>query len=140
MQVSLKKARQTRRDGETFASDYLGERAWNFKGCRSIRDNKDDTYEMDKSLCERGFMVKRGRGRKRILSCVDEEAISKIISNNFNITIKQLIAEVEKKLKIKTSRSTLYRVIQRLGFAYITPRAEHYKKDPRLAEDFKKKS
>jgi transposase len=89
---------------------------------------------------ELGFIVKQGRGRKRILGSVDEEAIHKIISSDYNITIKQLRAEIEKKLKIKASRSTLYRVMHRLGFAYITPRAQHHKKNPKLAEDFKKKS
>lgn len=89
---------------------------------------------------EQGFLIKRGRGRKRIVNSDKEKAIHKIITEDPNMTIKHLQIEVKRELGIKASRSTLYRIVQRLGFSYITPRGLHHKKNPKLAEDFKKKS
>ncbi len=89
---------------------------------------------------EQGLVIKSGRGRRRIFNAEDEKAILGIINKDPDITIDRLRIIIKDKLKIKASRATIHRVMQKLGFAYITPRASHYKTDTKAKEAFKKKS
>ena len=87
-----------------------------------------------------GLIVKKGRGRKRILSKDYEDRIYKIIKKNPNITAKELKKVIENDLLKTVGIATVYRLMRSLGFSYITPRPTHYKQDKEAVEDFKKKS
>ena len=47
---------------------------------------------------------------------------------------------IEKKFKLKVSKSSVHNIMKSVGFSYITPRKSHYKQDKIAAENFKKKS
>ena len=87
-----------------------------------------------------GLIVKKGRGRKRVFNETQENQIRKIIKKNPNITAKKLKKVIEDDMLITTGIATIYRLIRRLGFSYITPRKQHYKQDKTEVEEFKKKS
>lgn len=96
-----------------------------------IKDLKQDSI---KSL-----EVQAGRGRKPLINEDQEAEIKKWISENCNITINQLRLMILDKMSISLSSATVYRVLKRLKFSYITPRPRHYKQDENLKNDFKKK-
>ena len=96
---------------------------------------KDLKQESIKSL-----EVQAGRGRKPLINEDQEAEIKKWISENCNITINQLRLMILDKMSISLSSATVYRVLKRLKFSYITPRPRHYKQDENLKNDFKKKS
>ena len=95
---------------------------------------KDLKQESIKSL-----EVQAGRGRKPLINEDQEAEIKKWISENCNITINQLRLMILDKMSISLSSATVYRVLKRLKFSYITPRPRHYKQDENLKNDFKKK-
>jgi len=47
---------------------------------------------------------------------------------------------IEEKFDIKISKSSVHRLLIKLGFSHITGRAEHYKSDKSAQAEFKKKS
>lgn len=87
-----------------------------------------------------GLSVRKGRGRKKIFNKHHEEKVLKIIQKNPNVTAKQVQKIIEKDLVIFAGIATIYRLMSRLGFSYITPRKIHYKQDQKQAAEFKKKS
>lgn len=92
---------------------------------------KDLKQESIKSL-----EVQAGRGRKPLINEDQEAEIKKWISENCNITINQLRLMILDKMSISLSSATVYRVLKRLKFSYITPRPRHYKQDENLKNDF----
>jgi transposase len=80
------------------------------------------------------------RCRKTILNDSDREAIRKIIHGNSQVTINFLVGKALEICGKKISKSSMHREIQKLRYSYITPRPQHYKRDPEKAEAFKKKS
>lgn len=86
-----------------------------------------------------GLLVKKGRGRKRILTN-QEKKIYEIIKKNPNIRAKELQSLIARDLLVKVGIATVYRMMHRLGYSYITPRKNHYKQDKEKVENFKKKS
>lgn len=66
--------------------------------------------------------------------------LKKWVEENNNITAKELVIKIEEKLKIQISMSSVYRVLNKLKFSYITPRPKHYKQNTSSHEEFKKKS
>ena len=66
------------------------------------------------------------------------ETIKKWVEENSNVTAKELIIKIEEQLKIKISTSSIYRMLKKLRFSYITPRPKHYKQDQSTHEEFKK--
>ena len=87
-----------------------------------------------------GLLVKNGRGRKRIFNNQNDQEIRNIIKHNPNITAKSLQKIIDNKLNIKAGIATIYRLMHRLGFSYITPRKNHYKQDKQEVVKFKKNS
>ena len=85
-----------------------------------------------------GLYVSKGRGRRKIFSSNDEIKIKRIIEKNPNITAKLLQKTIEDKMSIKVGIATIYRLMKRLGFSYITPRKHHYKQDKVETDRFKK--
>ena len=66
--------------------------------------------------------------------------LKKWVEENSNITAKELVIKIEEKLKIQISMSSVYRVLNKLKFSYITPRPKHYKQNTNSHEELKKKS
>lgn len=87
-----------------------------------------------------GLLVKNGRGRKRIFNNQNDQEIRNIIKHNPNITAKSLQKIIDNKLNIKAGIATIYRLMHRLGFSYITPRKNHHKQDKQEVDKFKKNS
>jgi len=85
-----------------------------------------------------GLIISKGRGRRKIFDNKSEDKIRKIIEKNPNITAKLLQKTIEDKMDIKAGIATIYRLIKRLGFSYITPRKYHYKQDKIEVAEFKK--
>lgn len=87
------------------------------------------------------FAVTKGRGRSSKLS-EDQKLELKdyIAKEGARLSSRKLQAHIEEKFKISISNATSHRLLQSLGFSYITPRPSHYKKDPQKQEEFKKKS
>lgn len=53
-------------------------------------------------------------------------------------TLKTLVAKCADELGVAITKSSIHRILGRLGFAHITPRKKHYKADEQKQEDFKK--
>ncbi len=87
-----------------------------------------------------GLLVKKGRGRKKIFTKDHENKIHEILKKNHNITAKELQKVIKRNMSINVGIATVYRLIHKLGFSYITPRKNHYKQDKERVEEFKKKS
>jgi transposase len=62
------------------------------------------------------------------------------VEKDGNITAKELVIKIEENLKVRISMSSVYRVLKKLRFSYITPRPKHYKQNSSSHEEFKKKS
>jgi len=87
-----------------------------------------------------GLVVSKGRGRKKIFDGKSEDKIRKIIEKNPNITARLLQQTIEEEMAIKSGISTIYRLMKRLGFSYITPRKYHSKQNEDEVAKFKKNS
>ena len=83
--------------------------------------------------------IQVGRGRKPLVTEIQEAEIKKWISENCNITINQLRLMILENMSINLSSATVHRIMQRLKFSYITPRPRHHKQDQNLKDEFKKK-
>ena len=66
--------------------------------------------------------------------------IKEWIEKDSNITAKELIIKIKERLKIQTSKTSVYRILNKLKFSYITARPKHYKQNINSHEEFKKKS
>ena len=64
--------------------------------------------------------------------------MAKWLQDNPQITIDQVKENIESQFKVKISRSTTHRVMQKLAFSYIKPRPKHVKQDPSKIANFKK--
>ena len=82
----------------------------------------------------------KSRHRPTKLRSGQMEIIKEWIESDPSITIKSLQIRVEETFKVTLGRSTIHRIMKKLRFSYITPRPQHYKQDPKLVEEFKKKS
>ena len=91
-----------------------------------------------KDLGIEGLRTKPGRGRKRLLTPEDIEAISKEISNNSAITIHELRAWIKETLGKSVSKGTCHNAMRQSGYSYKTARKKHYKSDKNKQEEFKK--
>lgn len=87
-----------------------------------------------------GLIISKGRGRRKIFNKKNEDKIRKIIEKNPSITARLLQKTIEDKIFIKAGIATIYRLMKRLGFSYITPRKHHYKQDKIEVDKFKKNS
>lgn len=86
------------------------------------------------------LVVQKGRGRKPTLSADQQAIIQQWLSESSQLTIDTLRQRIIDQLGISPGRATVHRWMKKLGFAYITPRPQHYKQDPATHEPFKKKS
>lgn len=86
------------------------------------------------------LLVQTGRGRKRKINNEQLSTIKCWVTNNPNITIKELKLMISKHFMIELSMMTTNRILKRLAFSYITPRPKHDKQQPEKQQEFKKKS
>ncbi len=69
-----------------------------------------------------------------------ESTIKLWIEGDPNLTVRELLIRVKDELGVTISQTAMRRVIQKLQFAYITPRPRHHKQTPESHAEFKKKS
>ena len=74
------------------------------------------------------------------LSLSQKEAIEVWVTNDPQITIRGLKGKILKEFNVSIGMTATHKILQKLKFAYITPRPRHYKQDTTLIEEFKKKS
>ena len=86
------------------------------------------------------LVVQQGRGRKPKLSKEQEATIRQWLTKDSQLTINSLRQLIAEKLDVDIGRATVHRLMQKLGFSYITPRPQHYKQDSSTHGVFKKKS
>lgn len=86
------------------------------------------------------LVPKPKKPRPSLLNSQQQAVVLSWLKINPNITIRELRIKIESEFKTVISKSTVHRMIQRLGLAYITPRPKHYKQDKKSQEQFKKKS
>lgn len=96
-------------------------------------------YRFEKEGLE-GLKMRSGRGRKNMLSPAEKESVKKWIMEDSNLTIKAIKIRMEALFHKKLSMSATHNLIRDSNFAYITPRAQHYKQDKEHLGEFKKKS
>lgn len=65
--------------------------------------------------------------------------VQKWLNKDSSLTIKKVRLRIEKEMGIVASKSTVHRLMKKLGFAHITARSMHYKQDKIKLEVFKKK-
>lgn len=88
-----------------------------------------------------GFAIQPGRGPKAKLNDEQQEKIREVIEREgAKLTGKKLKTIIKEKFSIEISKSTAHRLMQKLGFSYITPRPVHHKQDAKKEKEFKKKS
>jgi len=87
-----------------------------------------------------GLDYKTGRGRKSNLSDIHIEAIRAMLKEDSNITINSIVIKLKQIYEVNTSVSAVHRILGKLNYSYITPRAVHYKQDKSSHPEFKKKS
>jgi len=67
------------------------------------------------------------------------EIMSWIESNN-GLTIKVIKIQIKERFDIDLEKSSIHRMIHKLGFSHITGRKKHYKSNESAQVEFKKKS
>jgi transposase len=85
------------------------------------------------------LVCKPGRGRKSKLDKDSCGILADWTKENNTITIKEMVIRLRQEYGIETSKSAVHRALHGSNLSYITPRPSHYKKDPNLEEEFKKK-
>lgn len=78
--------------------------------------------------------------RKPLLCETEGKIILKWLEMNPDLTIKKITLRIKKEMQINASKSTVHRLIKKLGFSHITARPQHYKQDEEKLEQFKKNS
>jgi len=81
-----------------------------------------------------------GRGRKSNLSDKHIELIKRWVAEDSSVTLAIIVTKLQNDCGLKTSKSSVHRILEKLRLSYITPRPAHYKKNESEASDFKKKS
>ena len=67
-----------------------------------------------------------------------KEKVKLWLEKDPNLSINSIKEMLERKCKLKVSRSSVHNVMKSVGFSYITPRKNHYKQDKKQLDDFKK--
>lgn len=76
--------------------------------------------------------------RKSKISPNHHTIIKEWIENNPNITIKEMNLVIKERLNIEVGKSTVHRLMKKLGYSHITARPNHYKQDKEEKDNFKK--
>jgi transposase len=87
-----------------------------------------------------GLEYQPGRGRKSNVSHYHMQEILKWTKANPNITIMEIVHNMQSSFGIITSKSAIHRILKQLDLSYITPRPVHHKQDKETHEVFLNKS
>jgi transposase len=68
----------------------------------------------------------------------EKEILKKWVEEDPSHTLKTLVAKCADELDITITKSSIHRILGKLGFAHIIARKKHYKADEQKQEDFKK--
>ena len=109
-----------------------------------------EVYDINRSSLHRWVTLYRSGGLE-VLGNIKKPSRSKLntqqqatirswIDSDSSLTIKAIVIMIEEKFDIKISKSSVHRLLIKLGFSHITGRAEHYKSDKSAQAEFKKKS
>lgn len=60
--------------------------------------------------------------------------------NDSGLTIKAIKIQIQEKFDISLEKSSIHRMLKKLGFSHITGRKKHYKSSESAQAEFKKKS
>ena len=74
------------------------------------------------------------------LSDAQKAEVEYLVSKDSSITIKKLEVYIKERFDIDIGKSSIHRMLQKLGFRHITGRKRHYKSNESSKEEFKKKS
>jgi len=69
-----------------------------------------------------------------------ELIIIKWLEKDPNLTIKKTRLMIKEEIGVEVSKSTVHRLLKKLGLSHITARSQHYKQDKEKLEEFKKNS
>jgi transposase len=86
------------------------------------------------------LLTKQKNPRSSKISNERMKIIEQWIAEDSSMTISKLCKRILDDFGVVVSMSTAHRVMQRLKFAFITPRPRHYKQDPHAQAEFKKKT
>jgi transposase len=93
-----------------------------------------------------GLRDKRGRGRKRKLPAEREEEFKQRVEDlqksreGGRIRGQDIQVLLKEKFSIDHALPSVYHVLERCGFSWISARSKHPKSDPEAQEEFKKNS
>lgn len=73
-----------------------------------------------------------------LLGEVEKKIILQWLEKDADLTIKKIRLKIKKEMQITVSKSTVHRLIKKLGFSHITARPIHYKQDEEKLVEFKK--
>jgi transposase len=96
-----------------------------------IKHVKNDTIEKLKAP--------PARKRKNKINDVQRSQILEWIKSDSGLTIKAIRIKIAETFSIDISKSTVHRELKKLNYSYIKPRPKHFKQDPELVSEFKKK-
>jgi transposase len=84
--------------------------------------------------------VAGGRGRKPKLDPEQLSIVEGWLIKDPSTTVSKLADRILRELNVDVAIPTLYIIVRRLSFSYITPRPKHYKQNKIKQEEFKKKA
>ena len=87
-----------------------------------------------------GLDYKAGRGRKSHINEEHKIEMYQCIKEYCSLTLDQVVIKLQDSFGVKSSKSAVHRILQKLNLSYITPRPKHYKKNQSLQAEFLKKS
>jgi len=89
----------------------------------------------------KGLEDKPKSGRATKLSTKQQQEVLELVKNyKEGWTLFRLQKEILVKFGIKINHMSIWRLLKKQGFSYITPRPRHYKQDENQVQEFKKKS
>lgn len=77
--------------------------------------------------------------RESLISDRAVKVIEEWLNKDPNLTIKKVRLMIKEEMGIEVSKSTVHRLMKKLGFSHITARSVHYKQDKEKLKEFKKK-
>lgn len=108
-----------------------------------------EVYDISRSSLHRWVRLFKARGIEGIknankpprskLNKTQEAIVKEWLEEDANVTIKKLKIRIEEEFQTGIGKSSVHRLILKLGFSHITGRKRHYKSDPSAQAEFKKK-
>ena len=108
-----------------------------FNITRATLTNWVKAFKKSNSLA---LVAKKKNPKKSKVNNEQMQIIESWMVDNSSMTIRQLRQRIYEEFAVDLSISTAHRIMQRLEFSFITPRPRHYKQNPQLQVEFKKKS